>query len=153
MPRLRHILLADAAACFLAGAAVLATPDALAANLTRSGVLLGSDAGTLLRALGAGVLAVGAWVLAVAQRPGGPSRGAVVPILVLEAAWVVGCVLLLLLTAAELSIFGVAFVLAAALLVGVFLTLEAAAFLDRRPPTEGRANGLRAPDPAAAVQR
>jgi hypothetical protein len=153
MPRLRHILLADAGACFMAGGAVLATSDALAAGLTRSGVLFGSDAGTLLRALGVGVLAVGAWVLALAQRPDGPSRGAVVPILILEAVWIVSCVLLLLLAAADLSILGVAFVLAAALMVGVFLTLEAAALLDLQPPTEKSANGLQIPGPAAAVRR
>ncbi len=153
MPCLRHVLLADAVACLLTSAAVLAAADALAAGLTRSGVLLGSDAGTLLRALGAGVLAVGAWVLAVALRPRGPSRRAVAPILVLEAAWIIGCILLLLMAAAELTILGVAFVLAAALLVGVFLTLEAVAFLDRRPPIEARANSLGAPGPAAAVPR
>jgi Na+-transporting methylmalonyl-CoA/oxaloacetate decarboxylase gamma subunit len=76
-----------------------------------------------------------------------------VPILILEAVWIVSCVLLLLLAAADLSILGVAFVLAAALMVGVFLTLEAAAFLDRRPPIEARANSLGAPGPAAAVPR
>jgi len=113
---LRRLLLADAASCLAIGSAL-----ALGAGLVAE--LLGLPA-TLLRAAGLVLLPFAAFVLFVASRPA-LSRLGVWLIIGCNAAWVAGSAALLIGGFAAPTAFGIAFVIAQAVVVAIVAELEA----------------------------
>lgn len=126
---LHRVLVADAALCLTAGLVLLAFGGPAAA-------LLGLPAG-LLRAAGLALLPVAVFIIRLARQPTPPER-AVVLLVVLNVAWVLASVLLLLGGLVAPTVLGTAFVLAQAALVAIFAGLEAAALRGPRSAGDGR---------------
>jgi hypothetical protein len=115
---LRGALLLDAAVTGANGAAYLLAAGPL-------GDLLGLSP-TLLRVLGAGLLAFALAVWVTATRPAVP-RGAVVAIIAVNAAWAAGSVVVAIGGWTSPTTVGALWIVAQALVVGVFAELQATA--------------------------
>lgn len=138
VPTLRTTLLADSAVCLLSGALLVAWPLPLATHFATAELLVaGAPLGVFLRWLGAAVLLIGAGVYAVARQRRIAPR-AVFPILVIEVLWLAGCAWLGATYYPHLTAAGVAFLLAAAVIVLLFLVLETLG-LQHHAPTDNLA--------------
>ena len=121
-PYLRRVLVLDCAAGFGAGLAMLAGGPFVAPYL-------GLPAGLLFWA-GLALLACAAFIATFAFRPVVP-RMLLFDIGLINAVWAAGSIAILLLGLVSPNVFGMAFVVAQALLVGGFAVLQFAAL--RRP--------------------
>jgi hypothetical protein len=115
MNLIRTALVADAVACFASGA-LLAAGGTFLASLTGVPAAVSTPLGLFLLALGAFI----AWVGARRETP----RGPVLLIVVLNSAWVVGSIIVLLAGVLPLTMFGVAFVIVQAIAVAALAAIQ-----------------------------